>query len=143
MKDEKGYFYIIDGFLAIVILLIAILMVNSIVSTSNPNYSSTSHDFKSAQDTMELLSAKINSTDRVFIEDISNILDENHNSKHSVREVSKLCREKFEKLGLKNYQFKENNVLGGKVLASSGAVGEDVSVASRSYGDYSYTLYIW
>lgn len=143
MKDEKGYFYIIDAFLAIVILLIAILMVNSIVSTSNPNYSSTSHDFKSAQDTMELLSAKINSTDRVFIEDISNILDENHNSKHSVREVSNLCREKFEKLGLKNYQFKENNVLGGKVLASSGAVGEDVSVASRSYGDYSYTLYIW
>ena len=118
-------------------------MVNSIVSTSNPNYSSTSHDFKSAQDTMELLSAKINSTDRVFIEDISNILDENHNSKHSVREVSKLCREKFEKLSLKNYQFKENNVLGGKVLASSGAVGEYVSVASRSYGDYSYTLYIW
>ena len=115
MKDEKGYFYIIDAFLAIVILLIAILMVNSIVSTSNPNYSSTSHDFKSAQDTMELLSAKINSTDRVFIEDISNILDENHNSKHSVREVSKLCREKFEKLSLKNYQFKENNVLGGKV----------------------------
>ena len=143
MKDEKGYFYIIDAFLTIVILLIAILMVNSIVSTSNPNYSSTSHDFKSAQDTMELLSAKINSTDRVFIEDISNILDENHNSKHSVREVSNLCREKFEKLGLKNYQFKENNVLGGKVLASSGAVGEDVSVASRSYGDYSYTLYIW
>lgn len=45
MKDEKGYFYIIDAFLAIVILLIAILMVNSIVSTSNPNYSSTSHDF--------------------------------------------------------------------------------------------------
>lgn len=143
MKDEKGYFYIIDAFLAIVILLIAILMVNSIVSTSNPNYSSTSHDFKSAQDTMELLSAKINSTDRVFIEDISNILYENHNSKHSVREVSKLCREKFEKLSLKNYQFKENNVLGGKILASSGAVGEDVSVASRSYGDYSYTLYIW
>lgn len=30
-----------------------------------------------------------------------------------------------------------------RILASSGAVGEDVSVASRSYGDYSYTLYIW
>ena len=92
---------------------------------------------------MELLSSGINSTDRVFIEDISSILDENHNSKYSVRKVSKLCREKFKKLGLKNYQFKENNVLDGKVLASSGALGEDVSVASRNYGDYSYTLYIW
>ena len=32
MKDEKGYFYIIDAFLAVLILLIVILMVNSIVS---------------------------------------------------------------------------------------------------------------
>lgn len=39
MKDEKGYFYIIDAFLAVLILLIVILMVNSIVSMSNPNYS--------------------------------------------------------------------------------------------------------
>ena len=108
MKDEKGYFYIIDAFLAVLILLIVILMVNSIVSMSNPNYSSDSHNFKSAQDTMDLLSSGINSTDRVFIEDISSILDENHNSKYSVRKVSKLCREKFKKLGLKNYQFKES-----------------------------------
>ena len=82
MKDEKGYFYIIDAFLAVLILLIVILMVNSIVSMSNPNYSSDLHNFKSAQDTMELLSSGINSTDRVFIEDISSILDENHNSKY-------------------------------------------------------------
>lgn len=39
MKDEKGYFYIIDAFLAVLILLIAILMVNSIVSIPNPDYS--------------------------------------------------------------------------------------------------------
>ena len=143
MKDEKGYFYIIDAFLAIVILLIAILMVNSVISTTSPSYSTQSHDFTSAQDTMELLSAKINFTDRVFIEDISNILSTNHNSKHSVREVSKLCSEKFKKLGIENYQFRENNVLGGKVLASSGMLGEDVSIATRNYGDYSYTLYVW
>ena len=143
MKDEKGYFYIIDAFLAILILLIAILMVNSVISTTSPSYSTQSHDFTSAQDTMELLSAKINFTDRIFIEDISNILSTNHNSKHSVREVSKLCSEKFKKLGIENYQFRENNVLGGKVLASSGVLGEDVSIATRNYGDYSYTLYVW
>lgn len=143
MRDETGYFYIIDAFLAILILLVAILMVNTLISTHNPSYSSDSHDFNLAQDTMELLSAEINFTDRVFLGDISGILDENHNSKQSVREVSKLCREKFERLGLKNYQFKENKVLNGKVLASSGNPGDDVSVASRNYGDYSYTLYIW
>ena len=143
MKDEKGYFYIIDAFLAIVILLIAISMVNTVISNSNPTYSDDSKDFNLAQDTMEILSRKINLTDRIFIEDISKILEENHNSKRSVKEVSKLCSEKFKKLGIKNYQFRENNVLGGKVLASSGTIGEDVSIASRSYGDYSYTLYVW
>ena len=110
MKDEKGYFYIIDAFLAILILLIAILMVNSVISTTSPSYSTQSHDFTSAQDTMELLSAKINFTDRIFIEDISNILSTNHNSKHSVREVSKLCSEKFKKLGIENYQFREKTM---------------------------------
>ncbi len=143
MKDEKGYFYIIDAFLAIVILLIAISMVNTVISNLNPTYSDDSKDFNLAQDTMEILSRKINLTDRIFIEDISKILEENHNSKRSVKEVSKLCSEKFKKLGIKNYQFRENNVLGGKVLASSGTIGEDVSIASRSYGDYSYTLYVW
>lgn len=143
MKDEKGYFYIIDAFLAIVILIIAISMVNTVISNLNPTYSDDSKDFNLAQDTMEILSRKINLTDRIFIEDISKILEENHNSKRSVKEVSKLCSEKFKKLGIKNYQFRENNVLGGKVLASSGTIGEDVSIASRSYGDYSYTLYVW
>ena len=143
MKDEKRYFYIIDGFLAILILLIAISMVNTVISNLNPTYSDDSKDFNLAQDTMEILSRKINLTDRIFIEDISKILEENHNSKRSVKEVSKLCSEKFKKLGIKNYQFRENNVLGGKVLASSGTIGEDVSIASRSYGDYSYTLYVW
>lgn len=143
MKDEKGYFYIIDAFLAIVILLIAISMVNTVISNLNPTYSDDSKDFNLAQDTMEILSRKINLTDRIFIEDISKILEENHNSKRSVKEVSKLCSEKFKKLGIKNYQFREDNVLGGKVLASSGTIGEDVSIASRSYGDYSYTLYVW
>ena len=85
-------------------------MVNSVISTTNPSYSTQSHDFTSAQDTMELLSAKINFTDGIFIEDISNILSTNHNSKHSVREVSKLCSEKFKKLGIENYQFREKTM---------------------------------
>ena len=41
--------------------------------------------------------------------------------------------------------FCENNVLKGKVLASSRDYSKagDVSVATRNYGDYSYTLSTW
>ena len=94
---------------------------------------------------MEILSGKINYTDRTFIGDISEILRGNENSKESVSEVSKLSEDKLNTLKLENYRFSETNVLDNKVLASSGdySKANDVSVAIRTYGDYSYTLSIW
>jgi hypothetical protein len=43
------------------------------------------------------------------------------------------------------YRFSETNMLDDKVLASSGEYSDadNVSVAIRSYGDYSYTLSVW
>ncbi|MBQ6350868.1 MAG: hypothetical protein IJI42_08045, partial [Methanobrevibacter sp.] len=70
---------------------------------------------------------------------------ENKNSKESIREVSGLCEDKFESLKIKNYRFSETNVLKDKVLASSGdySNAKDVSSATRSYGDYYFTLSTW
>ena len=73
------------------------------------------------------------------------ILNDNKNSKKSVVEVSKICSDKFNELKIKNYRFIETNHLKSKVLASSGdfSKAENLSVATRNYGDYSYTLYVW
>ena len=94
---------------------------------------------------MELLSGKINFNDDTFLERISGILKDNKNSKNSIRQVSAISKEKLDSYNLKNYQFQENNVLNGKVLASSGNLNRanEVNVATRNYGDYSYTLYVW
>ena len=145
MLDEKGYFYIIDAILAVMLLLTVFLIVNTAISIPNPDYSYDSKDIRTAQDTMELLSGKVNFTDRTFLGEISGILNSNDNSKESIREVSKLCRDKLDSYNLKNYKFTENSVLKGKVLASSGdySKARDVSVATRNYGDYSYTLSAW
>ena len=145
MLDNKGYFYIIDAFLAVVLLLIAFLIVNSAISIETPDYSYDSKDIRTAQDIMELLSGKVNFTDATFIGDISGILEDNKNSKDSVRQVSRICRDKFSQYNLKNYRFTENNVLKGKELASSGdyAAADRISSATRDYGDYSYTLSVW
>lgn len=145
MLDDKGYFYIIDAILAVIVLLMVFLVVNTAISIPSPDYSYESHDIGTAQDTMEILSGKINFTDKTFLAEISQILDDNENSKESIREVSKLCRDKFNSYNLKNYRFSENNVLKGKVLASSGdySKASDISVATRNYGDYSFTLSIW
>ena len=145
MLDDKGYFYIIDAVLAVMLLLLVFLVVNTAISIPNPDYSYEIHDFKTAQDTMELLSGKVNFTDQTFLAEISHVLEDGENSKEAVREVSKICKDKLNSYNLKNYKFSENNVLKGKVLASSGDYSKagDISVATRNYGDYSFTLSVW
>ena len=145
MIDEKGSFYLIESILAISILLMAIFIVNTVISIPSPDYSYDALDFKTSQDIMEILSGKVNFTDKSFIGSISDILKDNKNSKKSIKEVSDICKEKLDTFNLKNYRFCENNVLDGKVLASSGdfSKANNVSQATREYGDYSYTLYTW
>ncbi len=145
MLGEKGYFYIIDAILAVMLLLMVFLIVNATISILSPDYSYDSKDIRMTQDTMEMLSGKVNFTDQTFLGEISEVLKSNDNSKESVREVSKLCKDRLKSFNLKNYRFSENNVLKGKVLASSGDYSKagDVSVATRNYGDYSYSLSTW
>ena len=145
MLDEKGNFFIIDAALAVILLLVVFLAFNSTISLQDSSYSTEIKESKNAQDIMEILSGKIGHNDRTFIGDISEILTDNENSKESVSEVSKLSKDKFSSLRLENYRFSETNVLDDEVLASSGdySKANNVSVAIRTYGDYSYTLSIW
>lgn len=145
MLDEKGSFYIIEAILAITLLMTVFLIVNTTISVENPDYSYESKEIAMAQDTMGILSTKVSFHDQTFLGDISKILKENGNSKESLREVSQMCEDKLETFNLKNYKFSENNVLNGKVLASSGDYQKagEVTVATRNYGEYSYTLSVW
>ena len=145
MLDDKGSFYLIESILAIAVLLMAVFVVNTVISIPSPEYSYDASDIRTAQDVMESLSGKVNFTDKSFIGSISDTLKQKKNSKKSVREVCELCQEKLGTYNLDNYRFCENDVLDGKVLASSGDFSKagDVSQATRTYGDYSYTLYVW
>ena len=145
MLDEKGNFFFIVAILAVSLLLFVFVIFNHAIFTPDSDYSSEIKDSKSAQDIMEILGGKINFTDRTFLGDISGILKSNKNSKESVEEVSELSKKKFSALNIENYRFSETNVLDDKVLASSGdySNADDVSVAIRTYGEYSYTLSVW
>lgn len=145
MKDECGSLYIVDALLALSILFIVLLMLNTIITLPYPSYSQTSHDFNTAQDIMEILSGKVDFEDKTFLGEITEILKDNEDSDDSVRKVSAICKSKFREFNLTDFKFVESNHLDSKVLASSGTQSGDsnVSVATRSYGDYSYTLYIW
>ena len=145
MLDDKGYFYIIDAILAVILILIVFLVVNTAISIPSPDYSYDSREIRTAQDIMEILSGKVNFTDGTFIGEISKILKDDENSKESIREVSEICKNKFTSFNLTNYRFVENNVFNEKILSSSGDYSKSgkVSVATRNYGEYSYTLSVW
>lgn len=143
MKDEKGFLSIVDAMLAVLLLFIAISITASLINTPSPLYSQDTLEFKDSQDLMETLSGKVNFTDKTFLEEISEILENGGNSRQAILEVSRLAKNKFQELGLTgNYQFREENI---GVLASSGDLNsaDNVTVASRSYGDYRYFLYTW
>lgn len=145
MLDNKGSFYIIDAMLAVILLLTVFLIVNTAINMPVHEYSYESRNIWDAQDIMELLSGKIDFTDQSFISEISNILREGKNSKESIRDVSKISKEKLNSYNLKNYMLAENNVLKGEVLASKGDYKNaiNVDVATRTNGEYSYTLSVW
>ena len=145
MSDNRGSFYIFDAILAVFLILLAFLVVNSVISIPTEDYSYESKEIRTAQDVMELLSGKVDFDDRTFLEEISAILEDGENSKESIGEVSEISQRKLDSYDIKNYSFTENNVLDGKVLASSGDYkkADNVDVASRTYGDYSYSLSIW
>ncbi len=145
MNDSKGSLYLGDAIVALSILIIVMLMLNSLLSIPYPTYSDISHDSKNAQDIMEILSGKVDFEDKTFLNKITAILKENKNSKKSVREVSQLCDEKFGEFKLTNYRFVETNHLDSSVLAESGDFTKagNLSVATRNFDGYSYTLYTW
>ena len=63
MIDESGNLYIVDAIVALSIIFVVMLMVNTLISLPNPTYSDISHNSKDAQNIMEILSGKIDFED--------------------------------------------------------------------------------
>lgn len=146
MKNERGYVAIFEALIVIFLVLTCVLFLNSVVVTLNPSLSQKADNFNKAQDIMESLSGKVNFTDETFLSEISNILSDRWDKNKAIEEVSKLTKSKFEELGLKdNYKFVEVNEFNGATLLDSGNYdsAENISIASRNYGDYCYRLYVW
>ena len=140
--DNKGFISIFDGLIAIFLLLLFILIISSFLAIPISNYSIATHDSRTSQDIMESLSTKINYTDTSFLEEITQILESNNNSKRSINQVSKMVENE---LNLnRSYVFKETNIL-NQEIASNGDItqSDSYTVASRSYKGYNYILILY
>ena len=76
MLDNKGSLYVMDAVLAIVLLLVVFLIINSAISIPTHEYSYECKNIRTAQDVMELLSGRIDFQDESFLSKISTILSD-------------------------------------------------------------------
>jgi len=152
INDNKGFLSLIDSLLSIFLILMVLVSFNMVMDMETPSLSRESHQLKTSQDIMEIMSSKIDGRDYSILERISYTLSSNNNSISSRRDVKKLLDEFFASYfnGAYNYKdyhysFIEINQLNGEVLSSNGDFNDydEVSVAIRNYGNYSYKLYIF
>jgi len=141
-KDENGMLSIIDGIFSITLVFIVFSLFNLIIVPIPTDYS---ENIKDSQDIMELLSNKVNFQDKSVLDEAEFILRSNNNSKKAIDEVAILIKNFFNDLNLKsNYLFTENNYLKGEPILNKGNINnvENISVASRNIGNYSFVLYL-
>lgn len=147
IKDNKGFVSLIDALLSIFILLLVLIAFNMMIDIDLPSLSEESKDFKTSQDIMEIMSSKVDGRDYSLIERISFILSLHNNSISSKREVKSLLDDFFSVYLVdgQHYAFVETNQLYGDVLSSNGDYfsADNVNVAIRNYGNYSYKLYLF
>lgn len=147
IKDNKGFISLTDALLSIFILLMVLIAFNMITDIEIPSLSEENKDLKTGQDIMEIMSSKIDGRDHTVLERITFILSENNNSIASKREVKEILDDFF-MVYLEDryhYSFVETNQLNGEVLSSNGDYesANNIDVAMRKYGNYSYSLYLF
>lgn len=152
INDNKGFLSLIDALLSIFLILMVLVSFNMLMDMESPSLSRESHQLKTSQDIMEIMSSKVDGRDYSMLEKVSYILSSNNNSMSSRRDVKNLLDEFFASYFNDDYNYKdyhysfiETNQLNGEVLSANGDYddSDEVSLAIRNYGNYSYKLYIF
>ena len=145
-RDKKGFFSILDGILAILMIVIALVVFNTVINMDISQYSKEHSDFLTSQDVMETMSLKINENSYSTLELIKYTLESNNNSLQSIEQAKIIAGEFLNStIPNKSYTLVENNQLNGTVIVANDKLNlaENISVSTRNIGKYSFTLYIW
>jgi len=148
IKDNKGFFSVLDGILAISILFIGLLAFNMVLNFHAPTPYDNYVDSKVANDVMELMVLKIDENSYSALDSIVTILKANDNNldyqtKINIANIAGGFLNKT--IPDKNYLLVENNVLNGETIVSKGDIltASNISTTTRNLGEYSFTLSVF
>jgi len=148
IEDNKGFFSLLDGILAISILFMGLLVFTSVLNFHTPTPYDEFADSKTANDAMELMVLKIDENSYSTLDSIVAILKANDNNlnyetKNNIANIAGGFLNKT--IPDKNYLLVENNVLGGETIVSKGDIltASNISTTTRNLGEYSFTLSVF
>ncbi|MGC9517325.1 MAG: hypothetical protein ACP5C3_06485 [Methanomicrobiales archaeon] len=144
--DNRGIIITSDSIFSLIIIFIILATVTNI----SANKSGSQLDLlmtNKAQDTMELMvNYRDVSTNKTIIETVATELKISNNQKSGISNAGKVVGEFLNKtLDSTNYNLIEVNKLNGTIIASNADINQakNISTAIRSYGGYTFRLYLW
>lgn len=144
-KDNNGFLSVLDGILAIFIVFIALFSFSMIADLQIPSYSYESYDFKSSNDVLELMTIKSDENSYSILENIVFTIENSDNPIERDRKIATIASKYLnETTSNYNYLFVENNIL-NTTISSKGDIStvSDINSATRTFGDYSFTLFLF
>jgi len=145
--DSKGFIFTFDAVLALIPILI---LFTAVINMGNNDLTASSGEIRisqDAQDSLEMMAHYKNSADGVTIlQKITNTLEINNNNPAGIATASIIAGEFLNKtLGGLKYNLTEVNQLNGVTIASNANIEEagNVAVGVKSYGNYTFKLYVW
>jgi len=145
--DNKGLIVSSDAILALIVVFILLATVTNISGDKSGSFIQQVVMAKNAQDAMELMATYKNiSTNKTVLELMADQLIKNGNQRSGMDDAGQIASEFLDKtLSGSNYNLIEINKLNGTTIASNADVNQasNVSVASRSFGEYTFKLYTW
>lgn len=141
-RDNKGFIFSLDAVLALIPVFIVLMAVSGVDQGSLVLPSQQIRLSNQAQDTMDAM-AQYPSIDKSLIEEMVTVLKVNNNDADTAKEVVHEFLNRT--LPGRNYKLVELNQLNGDTIISKGNMddAQNVAVGSRSYGNYSFRLYVW
>ena len=145
--DNKGLIVSSDAILSLIVIFILFATITNISGDKSGSITQQGVMAKNAQDTMELMASYKNiSTNKTVIELMADQLIKSGNEKSGVDSAGQIASLFLDKtLTGSNYNLIEINMLNGTTIASNADINQadNISSASRSYGEYTFKLYIW
>lgn len=142
--DERGLALTFDAVLALIPVLIVLTSVANLGSSHLTTSSlQISHQ---AQDSLDLMAQYRDHGQLTILEEITTTLESNHNNATGVEAANLIAGQFLNKtIPRMKYVFIELKQLNKASIVSNGDLSnaENVGVSSRSYGNYTFQLYVW